>query len=96
MWVNNSKWLKLLKFNVKGRHNLSEIINFFVIRVNLPKFTELILFQADFGGWTIAILIEWKFTEVNLFQTNLYIYKLPTLHMSITCPRYMSHRLLTT
>ena len=29
----------LLKFYVKGRHNLPEIINFFVIYVNLQKFT---------------------------------------------------------
>ena len=29
----------VLKFYVKGRHNLPEIINFFVICANLQKFT---------------------------------------------------------
>ena len=40
----------LLKFYVKGKQNLPEIITFLVIYANLQKFTKLILFQADFGG----------------------------------------------
>ena len=40
----------LLTIYVKGRHNLPEVFNLFVICANLQKITQLILFQADFDG----------------------------------------------
>ena len=40
----------LLKVCVKRKHNVPEIINFFVICANLEKFTWLILSKASFGG----------------------------------------------
>ena len=40
----------LLKVYVKKKHNLPEIINFFVICTNLKKFTWLTLSKANFGG----------------------------------------------
>ena len=43
----------LLKVHVKEKHNLPEIINFFVISANL----KLILFKASFGGQPIADLM---------------------------------------
>ena len=47
----------LLKVYVKEKHNLLEIINFFVICANLKKFIWPILSKANFGGWSIAVLM---------------------------------------
>ena len=43
----------LLKVYVKEKHNLPEIINFFVISTSL----KLILSEAIFGGQPIAVLM---------------------------------------
>ena len=68
----------LLKFYIKGRHNLPEIINFFVICVNLQKFTELTFFvRFDILPFTKTFFLLYSILSIYIYYiyyTYIYIY----------------------
>ena len=69
----------LLKLcDVIERHNMPEIINFFVICVNLRKSTLLILFQANFIEIFVKVdpHIDYTIHFRDLLGLNLFVSKL--------------------
>ena len=70
----------LRKVYVKEKHNLPEIINFFVICSNLQKFTQQILSKANFSRYLFAVLMVLDTTLYKVLSwssvllTILYVY----------------------